>query len=97
MASLYRSDLFIKAALVTGGGTGIGYAIAKELASAGCHVVIASRNMEALQAAAALMQREIANSKYPGKVHAVPCKLKQPDSITQCIEAAISLLGSACL
>jgi NAD(P)-dependent dehydrogenase (short-subunit alcohol dehydrogenase family) len=38
-----------KVALVTGGGTGIGKAIAKELAAKGAHVVIASRKMENLE------------------------------------------------
>lgn len=40
-------------ALITGGATGIGYGIAELLASLGAHTVLASRNAETLEAAAA--------------------------------------------
>ena len=40
---MFRSDLFVgKVALVSGGGTGIGYCITNELATCGATVVIAS-------------------------------------------------------
>lgn len=42
-------------AIVTGASRGIGYAIAAELAKAGCTVVITGRNMETLQEAAGKM------------------------------------------
>lgn len=51
--TIYRSDLFLgKWALVTGGGTGIGLRIAKELSILGCQVIIAARNYQRLQEAA---------------------------------------------
>lgn len=54
LRTAFRKDIFLgKVAIVTGGGTGIGRAITKELAMLGCRVVIASRKMEKLETAAA--------------------------------------------
>ncbi len=45
-------DLKQQTALVTGGGSGIGWGIAQALAEAGCRVAIAGRNVDRLRAAA---------------------------------------------
>jgi len=41
-----------KNAVITGGGTGIGLAIAHKLAASGCNVAITGRRLDVLQAAA---------------------------------------------
>lgn len=77
--SVFRDGLFTgKTALVTGGGTGLGYAIAKELALLGATVIIASRRLETCQAAAhelnAWLQQQQKFQNYPsvGRVIAGP-------------------------
>jgi NAD(P)-dependent dehydrogenase (short-subunit alcohol dehydrogenase family) len=52
--AIFAPGLFAgRYALVTGGGTGIGFAIARELGALGARIVIAARNLERLEAAAA--------------------------------------------
>jgi NAD(P)-dependent dehydrogenase (short-subunit alcohol dehydrogenase family) len=75
-----------KAALVTGGGRGIGKAITQRLAEAGANVVIASRKQEILQATAA----ELAG--LPGKVVPIAChvgRLEQLEHLVREIEARL--------
>lgn len=51
--SIFRPGLLDgQVALITGGGTGIGFGIAEQLAALGAHVVLASRKLEHLEAAA---------------------------------------------
>lgn len=65
---IFRSDLLAgQVALVTGGGTGIGFGIASTLASLGAHVVLASRKERPLEHACA----EIAASGGSASYHAL--------------------------
>ena len=62
MTSPFASDLLAgRTALVTGGGTGLGRAIAEGLSSAGASVVIAARNRDRLDVAAAEIGAQTGN------------------------------------
>lgn len=59
-SKIFREDLFAgQVALVTGGGTGIGVATARELAKLGAKVVIASRKPENIERAARGLTAEL--------------------------------------
>jgi len=58
MAAVHPFDLTGRTAVVTGGGSGLGFAIARGLAQAGARVVINGRNRAKLDAAAAQLAAE---------------------------------------
>jgi len=59
MSSIFAANLFAgKTALITGGGTGIGYAIAEQLGKLGAHIIIAARTVDTLKAAQQRLQAD---------------------------------------
>lgn len=87
MWSVFRKDLFLdKVAIVTGGGTGIGKAISKELSLLGCWVVIASRNFERLSRAANDLNSFLKTHGQPpanslDRVSAFSCNIREEDQV----------------
>lgn len=56
-SEIFRPDLLAgQVAIVTGGGTGIGFGIAESLGALGCHVALASRKLERLEESAAQLR-----------------------------------------
>lgn len=81
MHSVFRSGLFEgKVAIVTGGGTGIGKAIARELIYLGSKVVISSRKEEKLLKAAVELSRYIQPSSS-AEVKVIPCNIREEQQV----------------
>jgi NAD(P)-dependent dehydrogenase (short-subunit alcohol dehydrogenase family) len=77
-----------KRALVTGGSRGLGKAVARELASEGCAVVVAARTDGPLREAA----REL-SAETGGRVEPVTFDALDPTSISYCVANAVELVG----
>jgi dehydrogenase/reductase SDR family protein 4 len=82
-----HANLTGKVAIVTGGGRGIGKAIAYRFAEAGANVVIASRKMENLEATA----KEF--SSLAGKTLPLECHVGRADSIEALVKETENQLG----
>src|SRR6185369_10472009 len=80
-------DLTGNVAIVTGGGRGLGKAIALGLAGAGADVVVASRKLDNCEAAAHEVERT------GRRALAVACHLGRPDQIDALVESAYDAFG----
>ncbi len=76
-----------KSAVITGGGRGIGRAVAAALAGEGAAVIVAARSEQEIEAAAA----EINDAG--GRAYAVPCDVTDPKSIEDMVGRAVELVG----
>ncbi|WP_216911383.1 SDR family NAD(P)-dependent oxidoreductase [Nocardia noduli] len=77
-----------KRAIVTGGSRGIGYAIARALASEGVDVVIAARDAETAEAAARTLSEETGR-----RVLAVPTDTGDDDRVRELVARTVAELG----
>ncbi|XP_064419305.1 peroxisomal trans-2-enoyl-CoA reductase [Latimeria chalumnae] len=92
-SSVLRSGLFNnKVAVVTGGGTGIGRAIAAELLYLGCKVVIASRKIERLNETAQALSKTIPPSS-PAKVTPIQCNIRKEEEVRSLVNSTLELHG----
>jgi 3-hydroxybutyrate dehydrogenase len=80
-------DLSGRAAVVTGGGRGIGAAVARALAEAGARVVVAARNV-------AEIERVASDLLAAGRAaRAVPCDVTDPESVARLAREAEGAVG----
>src|SRR5688500_14148006 len=86
--SIFRPGLLDgQVALVTGGGTGIGYGIAELLAALGMHVVIASRKPEHLEEAAGRLRAD------GGRVSTAQLDVRDPERVRAVVEEVAGAHG----
>ena len=82
MASMF--DLTGRAAIVTGGNGGIGLGMARGLASAGAHVLVAGRDAE---------KNRVAVAELGGEAAAFRADLTQPDAARAMVDDALARWG----
>jgi NAD(P)-dependent dehydrogenase (short-subunit alcohol dehydrogenase family) len=89
--TMFRAGLFSdRVALVTGGGTGIGLATARELAALGASVVLSGRTEEKLAAGKAAL---LGDGVPEARVLTSACDIREPAAITQLVDAALDRFG----
>lgn len=81
-------DFSGRSAIVTGGGTGIGYATALQLAQLGAKVVIASRTADELERAA-----EAIRAESGGECLAVPTDVKNEEACINLVQRTAEAFG----
>jgi NAD(P)-dependent dehydrogenase (short-subunit alcohol dehydrogenase family) len=80
---MFRDDLLInKRILITGGGTGLGKAMAERFLELGASVYICGRRGDVLQQTAAEISKATS-----GKIRALPCDVRNLDAVESMIES----------
>lgn len=91
MNKVFSSSLFAgRVNIVTGGGTGIGFGIAKGLLQSGSHVVIASRSKDKIENAAKELQQYSNNG---AEVIGLSCDIRNRENCGEMIEQTIKHFG----
>ena len=89
--SIFRPGLFDgKTAFVTGGGSGIGLAIAAELRHLGANLVLGSRKIEKLEAG----RDQLLELDGPGEVALHTCNIRERESIEAAVDFAKERFGA---
>jgi peroxisomal trans-2-enoyl-CoA reductase len=93
--SIYRAGLFAgKVAIVTGGGSGIGRAIAEELCSLGCSVAVCARKEERLREAARDLNARYAGSgNEGGACRAYGCNIRRTEDVKRTVRCVLDDFG----
>lgn len=87
--SVFASDaLSGRVALITGGGSGIGFGIATAMINAGAKIVIASRNIEQLEKSAAKLR------EMGGTVVTVKTDVRVAEEVENAVKTAVDTFGS---
>jgi NAD(P)-dependent dehydrogenase (short-subunit alcohol dehydrogenase family) len=76
-----------RVAVVTGGATGIGFAIARALAGAGARVVLSSRSAGPGEEAAGALRGEGLSAQF------VPCDVSEPESVDRLVRGVLDEHG----
>jgi NAD(P)-dependent dehydrogenase (short-subunit alcohol dehydrogenase family) len=76
-----------KVAIITGGNSGIGQAVADQFAQEGARVVVAARNADKGQKTVSKIQQN------GGEAVFTPCDVRQPQDCTRAVELAIATFG----
>lgn len=93
VSSIFRKNLFShKAAIVTGGGTGIGRAITQELLYLGCKVIIASRKLERLRSTANELQQHLPRNGT-AELDFMECNIRNENQVKNLMEKTLERFG----
>jgi 3-oxoacyl-[acyl-carrier protein] reductase len=87
MSTFAATALQDKVAIVTGGGTGIGRVIAREMANVGAHIVVASRNPDHINPAAEEIQQ------LGRQALAITVDVRVPEQVETMVSATMEKFG----
>ncbi|KAM8787758.1 peroxisomal trans-2-enoyl-CoA reductase-like isoform 2-T2 [Rhynchonycteris naso] len=79
-------------AIVTGGGTGIGKAIATELLHLGCSVVIASRKFDVLKTTADELKASLPPT-HQGRITSIKCNIRKEEEVNNLVKYTLDVYG----
>ncbi|XP_045709143.1 peroxisomal trans-2-enoyl-CoA reductase isoform X1 [Phyllostomus hastatus] len=79
-------------AIVTGGGTGIGKAIAGELLQLGCHVVIASRKFDVLKSTADELKAQL-SATHQSQITPIKCNIRNVEEVNDLVKSTLDIYG----